>query len=667
VTAPRDFVRRFATTAGLITVLLVMGVVLASAAASPASNSTVRTGLLAFVLLAIARPDVAAIITMAFAGFGIILANLAGVPALRATELLVVASVAGYGVRALPSGSRYRRALAASIPVPVVLLAMAAVASAAVWQRVYQTDVGSASAYLQALTQFATRDYFVDPGNFLELIPTAALLEGLALYVVVAALCRADSSFFDRAVRILAIGGAGLAMLSLVRLAEILIRNPGAIETLRATSVGLRISPQIPDYIAAGSYFALCWLTALGVTLALPRQALFWLPVNMLLIAGLYLTGSRSVIGAAIVGLAVPAFIVMRQKGAAKRGLLAFAVVTVVLMVVGYSWMSGRDIAGEMARQSLSVRAELMRAGGRVIATRPLFGVGLDRFYLLAGAYASPELRASWTGRMNPHNDFLRFTAELGVIGGAAFLWILIAAGIRIWRALSTTREPRLAGLAGGLVAFLVTSLFSNPLLVRDVSFVFWLALGLAVGRSATPLAGPAAAEPVANGVANRSTRVARLRWATLLVIGALLFFSIPSRARQEMRAINPASVSNGLFEWHTDADGSRWRWSGPTATLFVDSRVQVVEIPLSGRPSSNVRQDVEIRIDGRLANRISIGPDWQRLRTILPPKSSIDPHRIDLAVSPTWIPADVVPDSQERRPHGVRVGEIRATRPPGR
>jgi hypothetical protein len=75
----------------------------------------------------------------------------------------------------------------------------------------------------------------------------------------------------------------------------------------------------------------------------------------------------------------------------------------------------------------------------------------------------------------------------------------------------------------------------------------------------------------------------------------------------------------------------------------------------------------VEVRIDGRLANRVSIGPDWQRLRTILPPKSSIDPHRIDLIVSPTWIPAEVIPDSHERRPHGVRVGEIRATRAPGR
>ena len=103
----------------------------------------------------------------------------------------------------------------------------------------------------------------------------------------------------------------------------------------------------------------------------------------------------------------------------------------------------------------------------------------------MAGPLASPELRALWGGRMNPHNDFLRFGAELGLVGLGLFLWILVAAGRRIWKALQEIRDVRLGGLAGGLVAFLVTSLVSNPLMVREVSYVFWIALGLAVGHSA--------------------------------------------------------------------------------------------------------------------------------------------------------------------------------------
>jgi hypothetical protein len=170
-----------------------------------------------------------------------------------------------------------------------------------------------------------------------------------------------------------------------------------------------------------------------------------------------------------------------------------------------------------------------------------------------------------------------------------------------------------------------------------------------------------------AAAVADGSSASSRLRWVTVLVAGVVLFASIPSRARQELTAINPAGASSGLFEWNTDADGTRWRWSAPRATVFVDRRAQIIEIPLSGRPSSDLRQEVEIRIDGRLANRIAVGPDWHRLRTLLPPKASTEPHRIDLVVSPAWIPAEVLPGSQDRRAHGVRIGEIAIVKGPTR
>jgi len=659
VIVPRDRVRHLAAAAGWITVILPLAVVLLSVALSPASNWTVRTTLAGFCILAIARLDAALLVTTALVGFGIILSHLAGVPTLRVTEVLVVASLAGCCVRALPHGTPLRRAVTGWISMPIVLFAIAATASTVVWQRVYQVETGYASAYVQALLHVLSRDYFVQPGDFWVLASTAVILEGLALYVVVAALCQVDATFFGRALRMLTLGGAGLAVLSAVRLADILLRNPGAIEALRATSVGLRISPQIPDYIAAGSYFALCWLVALGIAMASPRSRLVWVAAGVPLIAALYLTGSRSVIAAAFVGLVVLVFIVVRQRIAAVRGVVAFAVLAVVVMVLSYSWMIGRDFAGEMARQSLTVREELVRAGLRVIATRPLFGVGIDRFYLLAGGLASPELLALWQGRMNPHNDFLRFGGELGLVGLGLFLWILAGAGRRTWRALQRTRDPRLAGLAAGLVAFLVTSLVSNPLMVREVSYVFWIALGLAVGHSARLQAPRDVPEEVMSGSAGTPRRVSQLRWTIGLLLGGLLVFSVPFRARQELATVDLTRVSYGLFEWGIEPDGTRCRWSGPRATLFVDGRARLVEIPLSGTAPSGVLQQVEVRVDGRLANRIAVGSEWHRLRTLLPSSPSTAPHRIDLIVSPSWVPAEVIPGHQDRRVLGVRVGEI--------
>ncbi len=480
-----DRLQHLMTTAGWIGALVPLATVLLSIQLSPVTNWTVRATVAGFSVLAVLRPDAALLVTIAFVGFGVILSHLGGVPGLRVTEVLVAASLLGCCVRALLNSATLRGALSGPISVPVVLFALAAIASTIVWQQVYPFLPGYPSTYTDAFLQFVTRDYYVKPGDFWVLVSTAVVLEGLLLYLVVMALCRADATFFDRALRMLVVGGSGLAIMSIVRLAEILLRSPGAIPALQATTSGLRISPQIPDYIAAGSYFALCWLAGLGITVASAGNRLIWVVLGMPAMAALYLTGSRSGIVAAFVGLVVLGAIVARRRTAAARGVLVFAVVAVAAMFLSYRSMIGRDVAGELAKRSVAIRFELLRTGLGVMATRPLLGVGIDRFYLVARRHATPEILAMWRGRLSPHNDFLRIGAELGLVGLGLFLWILVSAGRRMWVALRQTRDARLAGLAGGLGAFLVTSVASNPLVVRDVSYVFWIALGLAVGYSA--------------------------------------------------------------------------------------------------------------------------------------------------------------------------------------
>lgn len=660
MTAVGERVRHLAATAGWIVLLVPLVVVLLSIVLSPESNWTVRALLAGFCTLAILQPAAALLVTIALVGFGNILPHMVGVPTLRVTEVLVVGSLAGCCVRALSSGDLYRRALRGRISTPVVLFGVAAVAATVVWLRVLQVETGYPSEFFQSLFRFFSRNYFIQPDDFWLVISGAVILEGLALYVVVAALCKVDATFFDRGLRMLTLGGAVLALTSPIRLAEIYLRNPSAIEALRATPNGLRISAQIPDFIAAGSYFGLCWVAALGLAIASKRRGLVWLAAGVPLIAALYLTGSRSVIAAALTGLVVLVLILIRQRAAAVRSIAAFAVVAVVIMVVAYPWWTGRDVSGVMARQSLHVRVELAKTGVRVIETRPLFGVGIDRFHLLARGLASADLHALFPARKNPHNDFLRFAAELGLVGLGLFLWILTAAGRRIWRALEGSRDARLAGLVGGLVVFLVTSMVSNPLMLRDVSYVFWIALGLAVGGSAT-LQGTR--DESARGIerpGEPARRFSRWTWAVGLLMGGVLVGSIPLRARQELAATNLSHVSYGLFEWGTDPDGTRSRWSRPEFTLFVDGRAVLVEIPLSGIPlRPDIIRQVEIRVDGRLVNRVPVGPDWQRVRTPLPGGPRAQSWRLDFVVSPSLIPAEEIEGSEDRRILGVKVGEL--------
>jgi hypothetical protein len=90
-----------------------------------------------------------------------------------------------------------------------------------------------------------------------------------------------------------------------------------------------------------------------------------------------------------------------------------------------------------------------------------------------------------------------------------------------------------------------------------------------------------------------------------------------------------------------------------------VDGRARLVEIPLSGKAPSGTPQQVEIRVDGRLANRIAVVPEWQRVRTLLPGAPVTGLRRIDLTVSPTWVPADAIRGHWDRRVLGVKVGEL--------
>jgi O-antigen ligase len=648
----------------LISAIAVLAVVLFSVALLPDASWWVRTMLVGFSILALVRPADALLITAAFLGFGAILSHLAGLPLLRITDVLVAASLAGCGVQGIPPGSRFRSAICESVSTPIVLFALAVVASTLSWLRVYQIQWGQPSAYLQALFHFAGRDYFVLPGEFWLVVSTVAILQGLALFVVSAAWCRVDGTFFARGLRMLTVGGAGLATMSVVRLGEILLRNPRVLAEMRATYDGLRISPQIPDYIASGSYFSLCWLAALGLAIASARSRLSWVAVSLLPLVALYLTGSRSVIAAAVGGIVVFAFIsFVRPRATSIRGVIAVAIVAVAVMIGGFRWMIGRDIVGETARASLSMRGELLRVGLRVIETRPLFGVGIDRFFLVAGTVNSPLLDAVWASRRNPHNDFLRVAGELGLVGLGLFLWILTPAAVRIYQALWTASDPLLAGLAAGIVAFLITSMVSNPLMLREVSYAFWIALGLAVGRSATMQNSSARSHDSIAAPAAAPARVLKVGPSLGWLLGGFLVASIPFRVQQELTTVDPTRVTYGLSDRETENDGTRFRWSGRHVTVYVSGRARRVEIPLRGTlPSADI-QHVKVRLNGRLINDIVVGPDWQRLGIVLRGGDPTKPHRIELEVSPTWVRPDGISAVNDGAAVGVKVGELNVIR----
>ena len=165
-----DCLQHLLTTAGWIAALVPLATVLMSIQLSPVTNWTARAAVAGFSVLAVLLLDAALLVTIAFVGFGIILSHFGGVPGLRVTEVLVPASLLGCCVRALLNGATLRGALSGRTSVPVVLFALAAIASTIVWQQVYPFLPGYPSTYTDAFLQFVTRDYFVRPRDFWVLV-----------------------------------------------------------------------------------------------------------------------------------------------------------------------------------------------------------------------------------------------------------------------------------------------------------------------------------------------------------------------------------------------------------------------------------------------------------------------------------------------------------------
>ena len=213
------------------------------------------------------------------------------------------------------------------------------------------------------------------------------------------------------------------------------------------------------------------------------------------------------------------------RRGRGVRGLLWLLAVAVLLCLgrtlafgawlslgVGLAWLLWRE--PRVRRQAMMTGAAVLLAAGffilrrgdwslvsfsdvgtkdrvfmwqtalRMIQDRPLLGHGINTFMANYLDY--------WVGgERQPryaHNSYLQMAAETGLIGLAAFLWLLWLLRRAIERGLraGSGADDRglLAGLAAALLAFLIQAGYdTNFYAMRQVA-MFWVLAGLAVGLS---------------------------------------------------------------------------------------------------------------------------------------------------------------------------------------
>jgi O-antigen ligase len=137
---------------------------------------------------------------------------------------------------------------------------------------------------------------------------------------------------------------------------------------------------------------------------------------------------------------------------------------------------------------TVGVRLELWGDTLDMLRQRPLFGAGLSGFQQrITPAFALRHDSAPY-----PHNIFLAFWSETGLLGLAAFVWVSCAVavmGIRGWLRGAADWRALSLGTLLALLAILVHGMVDTPYFKNDLSLEFWAiaAITWTAWRSGTP------------------------------------------------------------------------------------------------------------------------------------------------------------------------------------
>lgn len=211
--------------------------------------------------------------------------------------------------------------------------------------------------------------------------------------------------------------------------------------------------------------------------------------ISYLMLWSLAASASRGATLAAL--LTLPLYLVFRHRARIDgRTMLALVVTASVIFAAGWVFYETNyfpptlkeRIQGTLSEQDSLIqdRERLAVAGGRAFESSPLVGTGLDNFRYVAKSYDESATEQA------PHNMWIQFLAQVGLIGTLAFGFILARWFWMMYRAARTAvaggrRELLWASLAS--MASIMLIFMTTPIMVhRHYWLLFGLGLAAAMG-----------------------------------------------------------------------------------------------------------------------------------------------------------------------------------------
>jgi putative inorganic carbon (HCO3(-)) transporter len=248
----------------------------------------------------------------------------------------------------------------------------------------------------------------------------------------------------------------------------------------------LRASFQSPNNFAA-------WLiTVLPIVIAsiFVRFRRFFMPLRILIkallvasfISSLFLM-ARTFSRGAWLGFAVSmVFISIFGYMYSTRKLKLFATLGIFVLAASISLafmvqpLSERLLTLKQGFDKAGFRRYNWREAAAIIKDYPVLGAGPNTYTAIG-----PKYKLRKRGGIYPHNSYLHFAAEVGLLGIGAFLWFLyrfFALGIG---QLKARKDIMLLGILGGVMAILVQSFFDTTFYSLQLNMFLWFMFGLAV------------------------------------------------------------------------------------------------------------------------------------------------------------------------------------------
>jgi hypothetical protein len=137
------------------------------------------------------------------------------------------------------------------------------------------------------------------------------------------------------------------------------------------------------------------------------------------------------------------------------------------------------EIAGVTIEYQTMSYLRLKQVAVDAFRSRPLTGIGLDRFHHVTEAAAAQGRLTEPYRNIDPHSSFFGRFAEAGVIGGVSLMALWITIGVTLDRLVARDRNHWIAAAAtAGIVGTLMNSMNAD---IMNFRFL-WAALGLVRG-----------------------------------------------------------------------------------------------------------------------------------------------------------------------------------------